>query len=74
MLLDPRDRSVHFFSAELTDLELELFLETGAKTVVVELEILPVLMARIVWGERLRGRSRISFVDHDGAKGGLVAG
>eukprot|EP00974_Lingulodinium_polyedra_P032896 3166411-Lingulodinium_polyedra.AAC.1 len=50
------------------------FLAKGAKTVIMELEILPVFLSRLVWPGRLSHRSHLSFVDNDSAKCGLVAG
>ena len=74
VLLDPADGSYLYFQAVIEGRDLELFLAKGAKTVILELEILPVLLSRAVWSDRLRGRSHLSFVDNDGAKCGLVAG
>ena len=74
VLLDPADMTFHFFGAVLSDRDLAGLLARGAETIIMELEVLPVLVSRRVWAERLRGRSHISFLDNDSAKDGLVAG
>ena len=74
VLLDPVDRSYSFFQAVVAGRDMEAFLANGALTVIMELEILPVLLSRLVWRHRLQHRSHLSFVDNDGAKCGLVAG
>jgi hypothetical protein len=74
VLLDPVDRSYFFFQAVIDGKYMEDFLAKGAKTVIMELEILPVLLSRLVWCKRLQHRSHVSFVDNDSAKCGLVAG
>ena len=72
--LDPADRSYFFFQAVIDGKDMEDFLAKGAKTVIMELEILPVLLSRLVWRRRLQHRSHLSSVDNDSAKCGLVAG
>ena len=74
MLLDPVDMSYHFFGASLSSRDLAGLLAKGGETIILELEVLPVLVCRRVWADRLRGRSHISFVDNAAAKDGLVAG
>ena len=74
VLLDPRDKRFLFFRAVVRGRAMERLLAGGSKTVIFELEILPVLIARLVWAERLRGRSALYFLDNDGAKGALIAG
>ena len=39
-----------------------------------QLELLPVLIASMIWKDRLRGRALLSFLDNEGAKAALVSG
>ena len=39
-----------------------------------QLELLPVLIAALIWQERIRGRALLAFLDNDGAKAALVSG
>ena len=39
-----------------------------------QLELLPVLIATLIWKERIRGRALLAFLDNEGAKAALVSG
>ena len=74
VLLDPADKSYMYFSLCLPESFLDTLMAGGAKNVIGQLEIAPVVVARKLWSSRLRGRSHFSFIDNEGARCNLVAG
>ncbi len=46
----------------------------GQEHVIMQAEVLPQLVARIVWASRLRNRRCISFIDNDAARHALIRG
>ena len=73
MLFDPSDMSLLWFSVQLSPDQLRTFLATGGKTIIHELEVLPVLVSRLVWAARIDSTSYLCFIDNETAKACLVA-
>ena len=73
MLFDPSDMALLWFSVQLNEDQLKAFLETGGKTIIHELEVLPVLVSRLVWAARIDRTSYMCFIDNEAAKACLVA-
>ena len=62
------------FGLEVGRAVLERWGVCGPAQVVGQADILPVVVAKVVWRDRLAGRPVIVFVDNDAARHGLVAG
>ena len=76
VLLDRRDNTAHIFGAVVSPLLLKEWGEDcpGKKQFVTEAELLPQLIARVLWRDRLAGTKFISFVDSSPARFSLVKG
>ena len=74
ILLDPIDFTYSFFRARISQQHVDFLLGVAGKTAIFQLELLPVLIGRLLWAERLRNRSLICFCDNDAAKGALISG
>ena len=74
VLLDPVDKVFMYYGTSVPSKILDELLADGAQTVIHELEILPVLVAKRIWGMRLRGRRALHFVDNTSSMAVLVAG
>ena len=72
ILLDRTSGSYLFFRGVVSDFHLDHLLGLTAKTAIFELEVLPVLFAKILWANLLDGSSGIFFVDNDAAKAALI--
>ncbi|CAE7793477.1 unnamed protein product [Symbiodinium sp. CCMP2592] len=74
VLIDPV-RGVHRFFGELIP---KAFIDSwgahGKRQLVGQAEVLPVLVAKIVWAEFLKGRKVLWFIDNDSAKAALGSG
>ena len=73
MILEPTLRRYEFFRFVLTTDQLNLFIGASKQTVIFELEVLPVLVARHLWSDYLANRSFFCFVDNESAKAALTA-
>jgi hypothetical protein len=74
VLYDPLDQTVECFGAEVPHQLVARWHATGIEQVIGQAEILPAIVARLLWGDRLRGRKCINFVDNEAAREGLVQG
>ena len=71
VLLDRASSSFLFFRGVVSDFHLSRVLG-DSKTAIFELEILPILLAKIIWAGYLDGHSGIYFIDNDSAKAALI--
>ena len=69
----PSDFALLWFCVQLSEDQLRTFLATVGKTIIHELEVLPVLVSRLVWAARIDGSSYLCFIDNEAAKACLVA-
>ena len=74
VLFDRRDETAHVFGCWIHDGLIKEWTASGRKQVVTEAEILPLLIARRVWFDRLKGCKLLNFVDNDGAKFACIRG
>ena len=75
VLLDRRDKTAQYFGVEITkDLTDEWFRITAKLQLVTEAELLPQLLARALWKDRIAGSKLLSFVDSEPAKFSLIRG
>ena len=74
ILLDPVDRYFGFFRAQVPNEMVVAFMSRGPQTIIHELEVLPAVVVRRLWPERLSERPVLGFVDNEGARATLVAG
>ena len=74
LLYDPRDGALLYFGSHVCmELEAE-WAETGKAQLVTEAELLPQLIARRLWPERIRGANVLSFIDSEPAKFSCIKG
>ena len=75
VLYDPEDDSLRAFGGYLGDKILGDITKRGAKKQVVgQAELYPGVLAKEVWGDAMRGRNVLHFVDNEAAKYGLIKG
>ena len=73
-MLDPDTNTFEFFRANLDDHQIRFFLGEHRKTIIYELEVLPMLVAKQAWNDFFVDRSFLVFVDNSSALAALVAG
>ena len=70
VLVDPAGRAAFTFEGELP-LSLEDFFYKESKHPIYEVELLPILITLMLWGEQFRGSQVVYWVDNEAAKAGL---
>ena len=73
VIYDPIDKACELFRLSVSSPHLAFLLGAG-KTAIFQLEILPVVVSRLLWTDRLRDRALFTFVDNEAAKAALIAG
>ena len=73
ILVDFAADRYEYFSLNLKPTYLKFLLGSAAKTIIFELEVLPVFVARRLWSEQLADRSILVFVDNESAKAALIS-
>ena len=74
LMYDPRDQALEYFGIEVVSSLQELWAASGKAQLVTEAEILPQLIARMIWKDRIRNSNLISFVDSEPAKYSCIKG
>jgi len=74
VLWDPADGAFEFFGGVVGKELVKKWQATGIEQVIGQAEILPALLARLLWQERLVGRRSLNFIDNDAAREGLIRG
>ena len=70
--MEPGSR-LRFFSAEVPDWLMREWAGSGSKQVIFQVEILPVILAKRVWRQRLRGRRNLFFLDNEAVRFAILA-
>jgi hypothetical protein len=68
------DNTVHYVSKVVPNQLVDYWLLQGKRQLVTEAELLPVLIARLVFFTRLNGRRVLYFIDSDPARSCLIKG
>ena len=63
---------MRWFGARVPDELVDQWTAKGSKQVIMEGEILPMLVARMLWSSVLRDTSMVGFIDNDAAKSALI--
>ena len=72
-MFDPEDNSYEYFGGTIGPELLECLSHQGLKTQIVgQAELLPCLVARIIWAQRTEGRAVIHYVDNEAARYALI--
>lgn len=75
IMFDPEDNAYEFFRKDISeDLKWYLSLQGSKKQIVGQAEVLPCLLARLIWKERMKNRAVLYFVDNEAARFGLIRG
>eukprot|EP00971_Amphidinium_carterae_P173859 3446090-Amphidinium_carterae.1 len=74
VLFDRRTNTRHVFGVVIGPPLLHEWCVHGKRQVVTEAELLPILLAKRLWADRLRGAKVLTFVDSEPAKHICVAG
>jgi hypothetical protein len=74
VLIDQENRLVHFFGIVICDQLTEVWRREGKRQLVTEAELLPILLARLVWVDLIRGSKLISFIDSNPARFSCIKG
>ena len=67
-------RRVLWLGCNVPDALVDTWQSEGSKQVIAQGELLPILMARRLWADHLRGRSIMTFVDNDAARAAMIRG
>ena len=73
VLVDPTGKAVYTFGGELPA-ELEERFFRNSKHPIYEVELLPVLISLLIWGESFSRSQVVYYVDNEAAKAGLIRG
>ena len=73
LIIDPLGRCQSFFSGMVPSDVMEELFEASANPI-HELEVLPVLVACLVWGERFSGALVVYFIDNESARMAYIKG
>ena len=65
---------VHYFGCTIGPEVLKLWTRGGSQQVIGQAELLPVVMAKVVWAELLKESFLLTFIDNESAKFALIAG
>ena len=63
-----------YFGSQLPDIIVGSWADRRDQQVVGQAELLPVLLASATWGEVIRGRAVVIFIDNDSARFGMISG
>ena len=75
VMFDPEDNTCEYFGKYIDEDLLEFLTYGGLKQQIVgQAEMIPCLVAREVWKDRLRGRATINYVDNEAARFALIKG
>ena len=75
VMLDTMDGSVEAFGATMGKAMVDLLSEGGKKRQLIgQAEILPMLVARMLWSGRMEGRDILHYVDNDAARFATIRG
>ena len=74
VLFDPVDNRREFFGGSLPHELCDLLSEGVRRQIIEQAELVPVLLSKHTWRERLQGRAVLHFIDHDGCKFSLIRG
>ena len=73
VLVNPAGRATFTFGGELPSSLEEVFYQES-KHPIYEVELLPILITLILWGEQFSGSQVVYYVDNEAAKAGLIKG
>jgi hypothetical protein len=73
MLYDPRDQSTEYFGMRISDGLLKTW-QSRKVQAICQVELFPVLVAKVAWREKLSGRSIILYTDNEAARVSLIKG
>lgn len=75
IMFDPEDNAYEYFRMDMSE-ELKQFLTIqGQKAQIVgQAEVLPCLLARKLWADRMKHRAVLYFIDNDAARYGFIRG
>ena len=71
-VLDPRDWSYVFFGGLIPQFFVDDWSAQGQAHIITEAELLPVLLARLMFRHRFAGRPLLCFIDNEAARHALV--
>ena len=74
VLYDPRDNSIHYFGIIINEVLVREWSDEGKEQLVTEAELLPNLLARVLWGPRLKGAKLLNFIDSNPALFSCIKG
>eukprot|EP00435_Cladocopium_sp_Y103_P061413 s1136_g23.t1 len=74
ILLDSNGKGLRYFGMRLPDEVTAVWGADGRRQLVFEAEVLPYLLALTCWGDLMRGRNVLAFVDNDGARHSWIKG
>ena len=73
LILDPLGRCQSFFSSMVPNDVMDEFFQASANPI-HELEVLPVLVACLLWGARFSGALIVYYIDHESARMAYIKG
>eukprot|EP00438_Fugacium_kawagutii_P007232 Skav218021 [mRNA] locus=scaffold2344:305636:306694:- [translate_table: standard] len=73
ILISPQGTPVEFFSERVPDRIMSLF-KTFSKLSFFQVELLPILCAIMLWGDRMSGCHVVFYTDNEAARGALIKG
>jgi hypothetical protein len=67
-MIDPADDAREYFGEPIPDSLVAQWKSGGHTKIIAQAELLPILISKQIWAERLKNRRCIIFVDNEGAK------
>eukprot|EP00435_Cladocopium_sp_Y103_P003802 s2711_g1.t1 len=74
ILLDSNGKGLKYFGMRLPDEVTSVWGADGRRQLVFEAEVLPYLLALTCWGDLMKGRNVLAFIDNDGARHSWIKG
>jgi hypothetical protein len=68
ILFDPNDGTSQYFGEPIPAELVSEWKSDGASKIIAQAELLPVLISKQIWADRIRGNRVLFFVDNEGAK------
>ena len=73
-LFDPANEVTEFFGAQAGDALVGIWADRRDQQVIAQAELVPTLVALSTWGQHVRGRPVVVYIDNDSARYGLISG
>ena len=74
VLLDSMVKAFRYFGGKVPPGLVRLWQSDGSKQVIGQAELIPIVLGRRAWADRLANRLLLRFIDNEAARSGMVRG